>query len=356
MSPGGDRFAVLTPAGRGAVAVVAVEGPRAIALVDRHFASATGRRLADQRAGRVVFGRFGPPPGEEVVVRLLSPAAAEVHCHGGRAAVERVAAILASENVDRASWQEWVRRHADDPLTAEATIALAAAQTERTAAILLDQQAGALRRACSAIESHADPEAKRAAIETLLERGKLGLHLTRPWQVVLAGAPNAGKSSLLNALLGYRRAIVDPAPGTTRDVVTGATAIDGWPVVLSDTAGLRASNDAIERTGVDLARERLASADLVLLVFDAARPWTADDERLAAEHPQAVIVHSKCDLPAAGPRPDGVRTSARTGEGIEQLLAIVSRRLAPNLPPPGAAVPFTEGQIARLREELARIS
>ncbi len=89
---------------------------------------------------------------------------------------------------------------------------------------------------------------------------------------MLAGRINVGKSSLLNALAGYARAIVHPAPGTTRDAVAITAAIDGWPVELCDTAGLRAAGDAVERAGIDRARERLAAADLVILVTDRSAP------------------------------------------------------------------------------------
>ena len=89
----------------------------------------------------------------------------------------------------------------------------------------------------------------------------LGLHLARPWQVVVAGPPNVGKSSLINALAGYPRAIVHWAPGTTRDAVTVETVLDGWPVELCDTAGLRTAGDAVERAGIELARRKMAQAE-----------------------------------------------------------------------------------------------
>ena len=122
-------------------------------------------------------------------------------------------------------------------------------------------------------------------IDALLARERLGRHLTRPWSVVLAGRTNVGKSSLMNALAGYGRAIVHHAPGTTRDAVALATAIDGWPVELCDTAGLRAADDAVERAGIERARQRLAQADLVVLVADRSVPWSAEDQALADQWP-----------------------------------------------------------------------
>src|SRR6185503_7750192 len=104
----------------------------------------------------------------------------------------------------------------------------------------------------------------------LLALAEVGLHLTTPWRVVFAGPPNVGKSSLVNALLGYPRAIVYDQPGTTRDVLTASTAFDGWPFELRDTAGLRdgISLDSVEVEGVARARAQIATADLVVFVHD----------------------------------------------------------------------------------------
>jgi tRNA modification GTPase len=195
-------------------------------------------------------------------------------------------------------------------------------------------------------------------LQLLVERGSLGLHLTRPFHVVLAGRPNVGKSSLINALVGFQRAIVFDQPGTTRDVVTVETAIDGWPVALSDTAGLCASEDPIEQAGVERARARLKNCELVVLAFDASNPRSTDDERLEAEFSTALVVETKCDLARSlGPAVAGspIRTSAVTGGGIGELLAAVSRRLVPRTPAPGEAVPFSEAQIESLRNALVAL-
>ena len=196
--------------------------------------------------------------------------------------------------------------------------ALAQARTERTAAILLDQYHGALRRALDAIDAHCrmaftvqDGRSETTScenVETLLARVPLGLHLTQPWRVVLAGRPNVGKSSLMNALAGFQRRSYITSPGTTRDVVTVTTAIDGWPVELCDTAGLHAAGSAVEQAGVARAREALAAADLVLLVFDRSRPWCEADQELldavgtAGAARRSSVLHNKSDLPPASDR------------------------------------------------------
>jgi len=251
-------------------------------------------------------------------------------------------------------WQDWARGAHEDPITAAARIALAEARTERTAAILLDQYHGALRRALDAIEralaGNEIPSA-RQQIETLLARADLGLHLSRPWRVVLAGRTNVGKSSLINALVGYDRAIVHHTAGTTRDVVTAQTAVDGWPIELADTAGWNPSPGPLERAGVALAQQRLTEADLAVLVFDAAEPWSEADRGLADSLSAALLVHNKCDLPPhRGDRPPGLAVSARTGEGVGELVGQIADRLVPNPPPSGGAVPFTSEQAENLEK------
>jgi tRNA modification GTPase len=188
-------------------------------------------------------------------------------------------------------------------------------------------------------------------LDTLLDRARVGLHLVKPWHVVLAGPPNVGKSSLVNALLGYGRAIVDHQPGTTRDVVTAVTALDGWPLQLADTAGLRVSADLVEAAGVQQAQERMARADLVLLVFDASAPWTSVEQTLVESFPAACLVHNKADLGThpGSSRPPGVWTSTLTPGGIKPVLQEIERALGGPSIPAGAAVPFTADQLAALQ-------
>ena len=378
----------LTPPGRGAITTVLVEGPGAVGLLERQFHANSGRLLSSYDPDQLVLGRFGREPGEEVVVRCRSDQSVELHCHGGHAAVAMIQEALVEQGGRIVAWQDWVAGHQQDRITAAAHVALAEARTERTAAILLDQYHGALRRALEEIEAalrNRDTPTARERIETLLARAAVGRHLTRPWRVVLTGKANVGKSSLINALLGYTRAIVHPTPGTTRDVVSATTAVDGWPIELSDTAGLpapdaakegpgagpaektpsetagRQSDEVLQRAGIERARERLSGAELVVLVFDASRPWSEADGALIEAWPGGLVVHNKCDLPPShewdiekappngqGGRPAGLSTSAVTGEGVEALGRAVAARLVPDPPPQGAAVPFTAPQLEQL--------
>jgi len=352
------EVSLLTPAGRGAVATVLVDGPRAADAVGQFLMLHSGETLDRTPVGRIVVGvwRYGnDKAAEEVVACRRSPQRMEIHCHGGRAAAAAMIESLCDAGCRQIPWQDVVRRDETDPLAAEARILLARARTERAAGILLDQYDGALREAIEQVIDRLKSDDRTTAHELLrelLQYADLGLHLVEPWRVVLVGKANVGKSSLINALVGYRRAIVFPTPGTTRDVVTATTAIDGLAVELADTAGLSQSGDDVERLGVEKARRQAAAADLVLGVFDASGPWTDQDDAMHQEMPDAVIVHHKCDLvESIGPdRPAGLATSAVTCEGLDRLLETVGRRLAPVSPPSGAAVPFLPELVQTLRE------
>ena len=197
------------------------------------------------------------------------------------------------------------------------------------------------------LSAKAHKEALRR-IDHLLQCATIGLHLTKPFRVVLAGAPNVGKSSLINALLGYGRSIVFNEPGTTRDVVSALTALDGWPVELSDTAGIRETSDILEAAGVERTSRQLAAADLIVWVTDASAGTSPALPAVTAT--PALIVRNKIDLL---PSPPGdsqtLCVSATTGTGMEALKASIVSRLVCNPPAPGEPIPFTASQIAMLQ-------
>lgn len=367
MNEPATHVVVLTPGGRGAVATLLVEGPQAQEFVSRSFRPRGKRPLQAFSSGRIVFGNWSANEaethdaaerftGEELVVCCLDEQRVEVHCHGSRAAVDNIVTSLTRLGAVARSWQEHAQETTSDPTITAANVALASAFTERTAGILLDQAAGALSVAIRDIDQWLANDQLTKAIERLdilLERAPLGRHLTQPWKVVLSGPPNVGKSSLLNKLLGFERAIVFDQPGTTRDVVTSLTSVEGWPIDLADTAGLRDSRDAIEHAGIEHAHRQLAEADLVLFVNDAsvaeAHPALAEMAASTAK----LTVHNKVDLldkPLVDY--DGIATSAVTGEGIGALRAAISGCLVTKVPEAGAPVPFTADQVQTL--DLAR--
>lgn len=358
----GAKAIVLTPPGRGAIAVLRVEGARAGDIVARVAIASPGRRLEQLAVGQIAVARLGSPNGEEIVVARVEKAAWELCCHGGAAAVEAALAQLESVGAARQPANSSRLAKGGDLIRDEALAALPSAPTLRTAAHLLDQQQGALSRALQTLAGQLKAGQRDLAlqgVDDLLGTAPLGFHLTRPWSVTLLGRPNVGKSSLLNALAGYARAITHAEPGTTRDVLVLRTALDGWPCEISDTAGQRASDDSLERQGAQLGRAAAGNSDLVLLVSDRAHPWSHDDAGLAEQYPQALVVHNKSDLPAAGdrtPRPPGVVVSAARGAGIVELSSAIVARLLPSVPPLGSAIVFTPRQISALitmRSELA---
>jgi tRNA modification GTPase len=382
-SPAGSA-SLLTPPGRGAVAVIAAEGAAAQAAVDAHFRAANRLRLCAQRIDRILFGHWTDATdrsedspqalGEEVIVCRTSDSALEIHCHGGIAAAERILAALEAHGCKREPWAQWLRTHATSLLEAEADVALAKALTRRTATILLDQRRGALQQEIDAIRVELQSSelsqvaSARDRLVALRERIPFGQHLTLPWQIAIAGRPNVGKSSLINALVGYERAIVFDQPGTTRDVLAADTAIEGWPVRLTDSAGLRATIDPLEAAGVELAHERLGQADLVLWVLDAsmltpadlAAPLAAARREMDAEvaspiECETLVVLNKSDLVAPLPSSSAVATCALTGMGIPELLSAIAGRLVTRAPLPGIAVPFTARHADAVATALAHV-
>jgi tRNA modification GTPase len=364
-------FSVLTPSGRGAVAVIGVTGPQATSVVNQFFAARNGRPLEEQPMLKLVYGHWG---SEDLIVFRRDELSLEIQCHGGSQSVSAIAADLAGAGCREILWQKWIGGGNEPSIQTEAQIALAEAASFRAAEILLDQWHGALERELHEIRQHLERDDHVVAqqrLAKLLSTAEFGQHLTRPWRVVIAGRPNVGKSSLINALVGYERAIVFDQPGTTRDVVTASTVIDGWPIMLSDTAGLHGSDDELEKAGMELARERLATADLVLWVLDAIQIYEANalssgDGVINVESgiPEASAFGSAFTLPAkqllvlnkidrVGGAVDFagvIATSAITGTGIDQLLAAISNRLIPTVPAKGEAVLFTTRQIQVVEE------
>jgi tRNA modification GTPase len=338
---------LLTPPGQGALATLGLCGPLAWPAVRSLFRPRRGE-LPKTPPTQAAFwlGQLGEADGarDEVVLRAGGEgkcARVEIHCHGGREVVRMLLDLFAARGLRVCPWPGFLRHTGDDALSAAATAALAEAPTLRTADILLQQAHGALWAAlldaCGRLE-RGDAAGARGVVAGLARWAPLGRRLTRPWRVVVAGAPNVGKSSLVNALAGYGRSVVSEVPGTTRDVVTARIAVDGWPVELADTAGLRAGGGDLEARGMALARERAASADLVLWLLDGSAPPAYPEPGPA----NVRLVVNKADLPAAWDDAGALpRVSATTGRGVAELASALAGWLVPEAPPAGAAVPFT---------------
>lgn len=356
-------FALASAPGRGGVAVLRVSGPRAGAVVETlcrrplpRPREATVARLADPGTGEVIDSGlvlWFPAPrsftGEDV---------AELHVHGGRAVVSALAdALSALPGLRPAEPGEFTRRAFEngklDLTEAEAVADIVAAETAAQRRQALRQLDGALgrlyegwrdrlTRALAHVEADIDfpdedlPEGVAAAMRPVLSglAAEIAAHLDDRHRgerlrdgiaVAILGAPNAGKSSLLNALARRDVAIVSERAGTTRDVVEVHLDLGGWPVTLADTAGLREATDEIEGEGIRRALDRAEKADLRLAVFDATRLPDLDPRTRALLGPATIPVVNKADrvpgLDAEAVLPGALAVSATTGAGLPALLS-----------------------------------
>lgn len=334
------RCRLLTPRGVGAIAVVRVSGAGSWELASAGAESA--RPLpADPPYGRVHFAVLHDPQGPIDDVLLAARADADgsgpcvdISCHGGRRVIERILQALCARGavladgpaVGAGDWRGALRQHIH--------AALARATTARCALFLLSQRT-ALVAEIERIErllAAGDFSAAREALRTLRARSTGSAYLARGATIAFVGAPNVGKSSLVNRLAGREGALVSGQAGTTRDWVTAETAFCGVPVTLIDTAGQHAAADALERRAISAGRQRAAEADLVVRVRAATDPpagpdgWGQDDPARPAD----LAIVNKADLvdgPArAGERPRELWVSALTGEGLAEFkLALLDR-------------------------------
>jgi len=317
----------LTPPGRGAVASFLLCGEGATDIFLPHWHGKTP--LGNQPMwGRLQLNDTGDC--EEAIVCLNDDGTIEIHVHGGEQIASAIEMLFEQHGATRKTWQEHFV-----PGTSQRDLALRLlpfAPTERTAQILLDQY----------YSPHATHHSPLDGVRSQ-ELAEVGKHLVEPFKVVLAGASNAGKSSLLNAILGFQRSLVHHVPGTTRDVVSGQTALEGFPVTFFDTAGFRETGDNLELQGIDRSLRSLADADLVVWVLDITA-----QERGGVSPPvqhgvpaKYLFCSNKIDLADTPRHLAGTPVSALTGEGIELLLAEIIRCLVPHSPQPGEAVPLS---------------
>jgi len=286
----------------------------------------------------------------------------EIHCHGGVMAVQQVMErVLEQPGVRRALPGEFSQRAVLngrlDLTQAEAVSALVSARSRRAADLAMAGLDGGIQARITALrerlldqltelEARVDFEddlppldgtallnelqAVRTELLALVADGERGDALRHGLRVALVGRPNVGKSSLLNRLSRRERAIVTELPGTTRDLLESEIVLDGVPITLMDTAGIRATNDAVEQLGIARSEEALMSADLVLLIVDGHAGWTETDAQLLARIPNAVprvVVANKSDLD--GPPLPGevdVQFSALNGAGEDALVQVLLER------------------------------
>lgn len=351
--------AIATPPGVGGIAILRISGPLALEIASRLFS----RRLSKSHRlyhGHIVWA--GETLDEAMAVCMRAPRSytredvVEFQCHGGDIACRRVLEAALSLGARPAGPGEFTRRAYEngriDLAQAEAAMRLIGAQGEAEARAALRQMDGAVSRKTQAVketiiamlskiaactdfpdeieETPAAEELTRDALSLAAQLraacdARRGRVLSQGFSVVIAGRPNVGKSSLLNALLGEERAIVTAEAGTTRDAVQGTLLLSGLRVNLTDTAGLRSAAGEAEQIGIGRARRAMEAADLLLIVLDASAPLSPEDAALLADTKDRdrVILLNKSDLTAVPCLPHDMAVSAQTGEGIDALLALL---------------------------------
>ena len=347
-----------TPVGRSALAIVRIDGPESAAILtalmragapEARVATFTSLYAGDERVDDCIAIRYAAPhsfTGNDLV---------ELTLHGNPLLVERVLEAARELGARSAEPGEFTERAVlngkVDLVQAESIADLINARTSLQAKLSLSNLDGTLSRTASSIresllnvisrleaaldfsdegyefitrgEARSRLQEALTSCASLAETYRRGRATTRGLSLVILGAPNAGKSTLLNRLVGSERAIVTPIPGTTRDILRETIEIGGLPVTIADTAGLREDAGVVEGIGIERARRAAEEADVVLYLIDATRGVESNDQTEINRF-NALPVYTKRDLaphPASGVEGDAMFISALTGEGIPELLA-----------------------------------
>ena len=355
-----------------AIGILRLSGDKAINIVDKLFIPRSGKKMSESEDRKLVFGSLCDLDGQTLDICLCTISraphsytgenTAELQCHGSpavlRAALDAVFALGARQALPGEFTKRAFLNGRMDLTSAEAVADIIDAETAEAAKNAAGQLGGAISRRIDKIynfltdlSSHyhavldypdediedftlesykAELHAAIAELRRLADSYSGGKLLHGGIPAAIIGRPNAGKSSLLNAVLGYDRAIVTNIPGTTRDTIEEKLRLGGVLLRLTDTAGLRETDDEIERLGVMRSHEAMENAELVIAVIDGSGEVTAEDEeiiRCAEKAPHAVVAVSKSDLGKIAVLPETtlpvVELSSMTGEGLEKLAEVI---------------------------------
>jgi tRNA modification GTPase len=405
--------AVATPSGEGGVGMVRLSGPDAGTIASAIFRRGRNLRKIPPEAfesHRLLYGSVVDPAGERLIdevmiVRMAPPRTytreevVEISCHGGPLPVREILALCYRQGARAAEAGEFTLRAflngRIDLSQAEAVSGVVEARTRRSLDLAVDELRGRLSQrlgpardvlveTLAYLDAAADfPDdeipsidldpalaAAREALAAVVSSARAGLLYREGVQIAIVGRPNAGKSSLLNALLRTERAIVTDIAGTTRDVITDSFNLRGLPATLHDTAGIAESSDVIEQMGIDRSRKAIASSGIALFVIDRSAPPTRDDATVAdllaerLDDASIVIALNKVDLPDAGSHDaivgtlDGARVveiSTHTGHGISELEAALYDAAIGQSGTSGEPALVTVRQLDALRRSLASV-
>ena len=313
--------AISTAIGEAGIAMVRMSGDDSVNIIDEIFVSASGKKMAEAENRKFLYGHIADGDkliDEVLVVKMKGPHSytaediVEIHCHGGVVSVKRILNLILSKGARLAEKGEFTKRGflngRIDLTQAEAVIDMIKAKTDISFDMGLNQLSGALSEVLNKLKDELvsmqalivanidfpDEDIEDAAYHDLMERSDKILEkmdnlldnsknsrlLRDGINTVILGKPNVGKSSLLNGLLKYDRAIVTDIAGTTRDIIEDYINLDGVLLKITDTAGIRETDDEVEKIGVNIAREKLKEADLVIAIFDISRDFDKDDEEI----------------------------------------------------------------------------
>ncbi|TCS81870.1 tRNA uridine-5-carboxymethylaminomethyl(34) synthesis GTPase MnmE [Pectinatus cerevisiiphilus] len=333
--------AIATPLGEGGIGVIRVSGADSIQMVDKIFLAANKRALADRRSYRAVYGKISDPKTKNIIDEVIcilmrephsytKENVVEIQCHGGIMPLRKILSLLLEWGARLAEPGEFTKRAflngRIDLAQAQAVMDIIKAKTDASLRVATGHLSGyfssnirqirdALLEMIAHYEAAIDfPEEEvdnidniqvmerieelKVKINTMISSAKTGRILNEGLVTAIVGKPNVGKSSLLNRLLHSDRAIVTDVPGTTRDSIEEYVDVDGIPLRIIDTAGIRQTDDEVEKIGVDKARSYIERADLVLALFDGAKAMTAEDTKIIEliRKKNAVVVINKSDL------------------------------------------------------------
>lgn len=380
--------AISTPIGEGGIGIVRLSGKQAISIADKIFKSRSGKQLSEMESHKVCYGYIisniltthdprlttkAEIIDEVLVTVMRAPKSytaedmVEINCHGGMLPTRRILDLLVQQGARLAEPGEFTKRAflngRMDLVQAEAVLDIIRSQTDLSLRVAMNQLEGHLSKKVRQIREelldlYAYVEASvdfpdedmeilsgidmlnrvkkiKDEIHKLSTTAERGQVLREGIVGVICGKPNVGKSSLLNALLGRERAIVTPIPGTTRDIIEEVMNLDGIPMRLVDTAGIRESHDVIERAGIERTQVYFERADLLLVVVDGSSALSGEDEQILKKvnGRQTVLAINKIDLPLKAdlrelkewvPNAPVVKLSASQGSGLDELVKTIS--------------------------------
>lgn len=365
--------AIATPPGEGGIGIIRLSGNKAVDIADALFRGLGDRYLSVFEERRLNYGHIVNPEDKKIIDEVMAvymkepktytkEDVVEIHCHGGAISVRRILELVLAEGARLAERGEFTKRAflngRIDLSQAEAVIDLIKAKTDANFDMSLNQLEGSMTKKVrelqhelltmlAHIEASIDfpdqdveeltaEELKTSAkfiydeIDKLIATSNTGKIIKEGIKTVILGKPNVGKSSLMNALLRENRAIVTDIPGTTRDIIEEYVNINGMPLRIVDTAGIRETDNIVEKIGVDRAKEILSKSDLAIVVFDSSKELEEEDREiisLVKEKP-AIVLFNKTDLKSKLREEDVmnmlrgkhiITTSMVEGRGIDEL-------------------------------------